>query len=232
MGNDYTRPCKDYQLASYAAKVLDSLRIPDSQMLPYLLEMVAYGGRHDTLSGDDHLSMYVLRRNYCTWVHGCTRMSADDLRYIMGHDMHAGYVNLREQYNNDTIIYSLWDKLSRHIIDPSLHPLVYDMQPDYTVCLSDYGVVTIRMSQNLIAQGGTLHIRITPKDNSGKVSLNLPEDSPKNIDLRLMQTHVTQMPVIYPDHTIPNTEYANWNAVIKAANKARPIVPDFSLDDS
>ena len=106
------------------------------------------------------------------------------------------------------------------------------MQPDYTVCLSDYGVVTIRMSQNLVAQGGTLHIRITPKDNSGKVSLNLPEDSPKNIDLRLMQTHVTQMPVIYPDHTIPNTEYANWNAVIKAANKARPIVPDFSLDDS
>jgi len=83
-----------------------------------------------------------------------------------------------------------------------------------------------------LAQGGTLHIRITPKDNSGKVSLNLPEDSPKNIDLRLMQTHVTQMPVIYPDHTIPNTEYANWNAVIKAANKARPIVPDFSLDDS
>lgn len=172
--NDFDRSCRDYEAAVLAQKVFNCLRISQLDFYAYQVERLSekflnknYGKEDD----DQHLTLYVLRRNYWTWLQSSTRLSDENKRLIMGHELPEGQT--RKEKNDENRLWAILEQMDACVISKKLHKRqlvakIDNKEPAYIV---DQGVCLIHLSEETLATGSILCISATTEEAGDPIRL-------------------------------------------------------------
>ena len=163
--------------------------------------------------------MYVLRRNFWTWMQGRTELDISEKRYLMGHEMLVNGINVRGKYNNPEAIWRMAQKMEQFGINPDLHT------ENVTIVLSeenpsgsktDAGITNISVPSN----GGTLVIQATSLNPSDPIQLSVRRH-PSAITQINGEYTLADMPAPISPRTSISQETANWRSFQTAKKRHR-----------
>ena len=217
-GNELTRPCRDFEAAQLADQIFsEKLKLKQADMYVYMLEAEAekLSGQVTAADQDQQLTLYVLRRNFWTWLEALTTLSDLEKRYIMGHEMKVSGQDLRGKYNDENLLWGICTKMDHCIICRQLHEPYLNVDfSDGTALLSAKGLCFIHLTKEMLAKGGTLQIDVTTQGAGDVLTLTSLSALRKlrGLDLR---ARVCPFPVPLGPTVGINCELENWNAHIK-----------------
>ena len=124
-GNDLKTPCRDYQLAALADEVLEKLCLTAEDLAAYMADMLWDSTFDEEKDSTTHLSLYVLRRNFWTWMQSLTQLTEMEKKCVMGHRMIMNEKNLRPEYNNQEVLWKICKKMDKCTVSLRMHnPLI------------------------------------------------------------------------------------------------------------
>lgn len=216
--NRLSTSCKDYQFSSFGADMLNQLRIPRNELILYMAHMIT---EDDKDKESSHLSLYVLRRNFCSWIQGETLMDPMRRSYVMGHTMWEGKKDLRQRYNGEDSLWEMLQRMDRAVLNGNYKrpPYYHVLSPNSpTINLSDQGVAIIDISQ--LPAGGTIRITAIASEADDPILLTSNHPAVRKA-LRTMQAQVISLEPgkqILPINT-ETDERAAWSTVISRAKR-------------
>lgn len=219
LGNNFHRYCRDYEVALLAERVFSQqLKIPKCDMYIYMLENLIEQENKDkkTPSGvaeqDQQLTLYVLRRNFWTWLASSTRLSDFEKRYIMGHEMDLDSRSQRPKYNDENRLWTILQKMNRCVLSKELHQAQLYITPvkDQPTFIEDRGLVRFIITKEMLQSGGTLSINITMTEAGDGIMIR--SLSPvKKLGGLMVTAKIAPYPCVHISEGI-NCEYENWLA--------------------
>lgn len=217
--NNFTQPCTQAQLAIFAKDVLTSIVDEDTLQMNVLEAALDDITNPTSESSYESFTLYVLRRNFWTWMLGQTELDNLEKRYLMGHEMLVEGVNVRGAYNNPEALWRMAQKMNQFGIDPSLHTEKVTIKLDAenpTGGRTDAGIVNISVPSN----GGTLIIQATSLNPSDPIHLSMRKP-PSTVAQISGEYTLTDMPASIPLKSSINLERDNWIALEKAKKRHR-----------
>lgn len=218
--NNFRRYCRDYEVALLADYVFSQqLRLPQRDMYIYLLDsLIEQGNSGKGISSgiseqDQQLTLYVLRRNFWTWLESSTRLTDFEKRFIMGHEMDLNGRSLRAEYNDENRLWTIRQKMDRCVLGKELHQQSLYAAPvkDQPIFITDRGLVRINITKEMLMNGGTLSIHVTTTEPEDAIILKSLSPIRKMGGLTV-SAEITS----YPDASVSNSgincEYENWMA--------------------
>ena len=218
--NNFRRYCRDYEVALLADYVFSQqLRLPQRDMYIYLLDsLIEQGNSGKGISSgiseqDQQLTLYVLRRNFWTWLESSTRLTDFEKRFIMGHEMDLNGRSLRAEYNDENRLWTILQKMDRCVLGKELHQQSLYAAPvkDQPIFITDRGLVRINITKEMLMNGGTLSIHVTTTEPEDAIILKSLSPIRKMGGLTV-SAEITS----YPDASVSNSgincEYENWMA--------------------
>ena len=160
----YGTPCSHYQYANFAkSKVysrLDADMLFQNALSMAIEEYEGEQGHNKYFDPDENLTLYVLRRNFWTWLQSSTRLTPLEKKYVMGHEMIVNRENLRSRFNNQDLLWKIGQEMNRFSVMTELHDdyalLIREVGKNYSV--SSTGYTKIRIPSRLLTEGGKLEI--------------------------------------------------------------------------
>lgn len=184
--NEFHRPCRDYELSILGADVLKSLAVTAEDLEGYLLDMTynALKGKSKIDEDEAHLSLYVLRRNFWTWMQSSTQLSELERKYLMGHEMLEDEQDLRARYNDEDKLWVILQKMDKHLISFILRGSGNEITPASGMELSfaNKGYLPLALTPEQLAAGGRFTIRITSEEVNDEVGIISTTDLSKLYD--------------------------------------------------
>ncbi len=228
--NEISRPCKDYEVALAADEVFEQIIIKQEEMYIYALEYELEKLENDEagFDKDQQLTLYVLRRNFWTWMMALTMLSDMEKRCIMGHEMVVDKKSIRKEYNNENLLYTMLEKMNGAIISRDLHKeqITYRLSGDQAVYMKYTGIGRLVIPEELRKKGGKVIIEVISQEIGDTIRMtvgsNCPPIQPK--------AEVEQWPM-NPENPRINCEYEEWEAHKRArvrstsAEKPREYTP-------
>ena len=178
-GKNYGLPCTYVHLALYAQeKVFPHLG--DDLIIDSALDMALEDLENTEHSEEyDTLTLYVLRRNFLTYMQGGSRLTPHERRYIMGHEMDRKDPNLREKYNDLNRLWKILQKMNRVIFSRELPHAHLEEQtaileePGDRFSALDAGVQRVHIPEGALANGGRIVISAMTAEPGDKIGLEL-----------------------------------------------------------
>ena len=217
--NHFHRYCRDHEVALLAEHVFSQqLRLPRRDMYVYMLEdLIESGSKEGENSGiseqDQQLTLYVLRRNFWTWMESSTRLTDYEKRFVMGHEMELDGRNLRPEYNDMNRLWDICKKMDRCVLSKDLHHQKICVTPEMneTIYMEDRGVLHINITKEMLMRGGTLSINVTTSEV--RDSVRLKSLSPvRQLGGLLVKAETVSVPSLPNSGAGINCEYENWLA--------------------
>lgn len=214
--NFFDRYCRDYEVALLAEYVFSQqLRLPQRDMYIYLLDNLIEQGTQGKgiAEQDQQLTLYVLRRNFWTWLESSTRLTDFEKRFIMGHEMDLNGQSQRQKYNDENRLWTILQKMNRCVLSKALHQNSLYITPaaEHPVIIEDRGLVRINITKEMLASGGTLSINVTTTEPGDTITLR--SLSPvKKLGGLSVSTKTVPYPSSYTSESGINCEYDNWLA--------------------
>ena len=96
------------------------LKLNRQDMYIYALEHISERFSDSPEDGKDlqHLSLYVLRKNFWTWLQALTTLSDYEKRVVMGHDLDG---KKREHFNDENLLWNLCCKMDTAVLCAAVH---------------------------------------------------------------------------------------------------------------
>jgi len=220
-GNDFSRPCRDFEAAALAQKLLDKLSIYTEDMYAYqIMQLSEYYDAPKTDRDDtQNLTLYVLRRNFWTWLQSNTTLSDVEKRLIMGHELDEP--QNRKAENDENLLWDICLKMDHCIISRDKHLPYFAVTPTSGVPVSicNQGVCHIHLTKEMLINGIDLNISVTTEEVGDVISLS--SLSPvRQIGNLTPQVYVTGAPPLPTSRGI-NCDYELWQAHKKPARPHR-----------
>lgn len=225
LGNDFQTPCRDYQVSQLTDKVFSSLKLNNEDMLIYMLDAEIEKLSNDK-SGcadkDQHLTLYVLRRAFWTWMESLTQLSDFEKRYVMGHDMKIDNHSIHAQYNDENRLWDICQKIDTCILGKDLHKesLVIEPIPNTPIQVENRGLIRIHLTREMLSKGGTLQCFATTEE-AGELLTLVSLSALRKYGRIVPQAEVLPTPVKNELPVGINCEYENLLAHEKASKKFR-----------
>lgn len=166
-GNDFQRPCRPQHLSSLATELIKKARIPQSLLEMCSLDMWAYEPSLSEEADEDlHVTTYLLRHNFFTWLQGATTLTADEKAYYMGHAIYNNGKDIRPTFNYEDWLYQMLLKLDHDIKCPSLRRAYLQtiITGDCSVSVGERGIYDITLTPEILQRGGTLRLSLQAKE--------------------------------------------------------------------
>lgn len=220
-GNDFERPCRDFEVCQLADKIFSSdLKIKQEDMYIYMLEaeIQKMSEREGCAEKDQQLTLYVLRRAFWTWCESLTSLTDFEKRYIMGHDMKIEDHSVHSRYNNENLLWAICQKLDHCVLGKNLHEnnLIFEPADNAVFQVENRGIVQIHLTREMLAKGGVLQCSVTTEEAGEAISL-VSHSALRKYGKLIPSAEVFPVPV---KNELPegiNCEYENWLAHSKYA---------------
>jgi len=174
-GSEFDRACRDYEAAALAQKVFARLYLSKEDFYVYQIERLSeryeQRGADREADEDQHLTLYVLRRNFWTWLQANTRLNDGNKRLIMGHELPEGQT--RKEKNNENLLWEILKEMNSCVISKKLYEqcLVVEFDGEGPAYIVDQGVCRIHLSKEMLAAGVNLCISATTEEAGEAIRL-------------------------------------------------------------
>ena len=221
--NEYRRPCKDFEAAMIAEDVFTSdLKLNRQDMYIYALEHISERFSDSPEDGKDlqHLSLYVLRKNFWTWLQALTTLSDYEKRVVMGHDLDG---KKREHFNDENLLWNLCCKMDTAVLCAAVHEdfLTISLDASKSLSLQDQGIVRLRITKEMIAAGDEIVINAITEEVGDHINLRILNSLAKGQPHWIDTTTLSVAPLC--NKVGINCAYENWLAHKKAAEKCAQL---------
>ena len=224
LGYDFQTPCRDYQVSQLTDKVFSSLKLNNEDMFVYMLdaEIEKLSGQPSCADKDQHLTLYVLRRAFWTWMESLTQLTDYEKRYVTGHDMKIGSHSVHTQYNDENRLWDICQKIDTCILGKDLHKesLMIEPIPNTPIQIENRGLIRIHLTQDMLVKGGTLQCFATTEE-AGELLTLVSLSALRKYGRIVPQAEVLPTPVKNEIPVGVNCEYENLLAHEKASKKFR-----------
>lgn len=222
-GNDFVRPCQDFEAAALAQKLLkDEVALSTDDMYAYQIMQLSEHFDSSQTERDDtqNLTLYVLRRNFWTWLQASTTLSDSEKRLIMGHDLEE--TESRKAENDENLLWSICQQMDHCIISRDRHlPYLHvTPTPGVPVSVCNQGAVHIRLTKEMLARGVELSISVTNEEIGDTISL-MSLSPVRHIGSLSPHVQITAMP------PLPSKRGINCDYELLQAHR-KPIRPNKS----
>lgn len=207
LGNSFDTPCMEHHLSSFAMDLFDDLRLSPDDLFPYYVDALLDDQEDISLQ---HLTLYVLRRNFWTWLASSTQLSDMEKRYVMGHEMIVDRKNLRTQYNDESRLWQIAQFMDHCVLSKSLHEpfLTHSLSLDECTYFSNRGIVRIQVPKQTLMRGGKLHLHLSSEAVGEDIQMRVVEKPKGNFPMSVLVDDLEAKPI--PSRI--NCEYENWLA--------------------
>ncbi len=225
--NEIDRPCMDYEVAILADKVFHELGVGKEVLYMHQVDMLyEQVFESDRITEENqHLTLYVLRRNFWTCIMSCTKLSDLEKRLIMGHDMTIDRKDYRKLYNDEDRLWEICQQMDNCIINSHLHEpiLHYTLTADHPIVLKDQGIAFIDISKEMLQRGGTVHFSLQANEPASSIMIRKAAPSCRVSGLDFIGTQ-TALPAVAPsdDFRIIRS-YENWQAHQRNLPRQSPV---------
>lgn len=210
--NEYDQPCMDFQLANYASKLFKNIRLTNKDIERYFIDYSIEKFEEDTNgdSADEPLYLYVLRKNFWTWMEAETQLTDYEKRYVMGHEIIANGQNLRDDMNDENLLWEISRKMDNFIFCRDLHEEFFDHELPAGGCirLDNCGIARFHISPEIFKRGGKIEIVCQTEECNDTVFLDFLKNA---LLLKNYQYYTASIPDSRT-HTGINTQYDNYFA--------------------
>lgn len=177
MGNDLARPCRDYEVATLAKSVFMRLKLTQTSMYAYeinrLCEHFNQPKEVRNEDGDQHLTLYVLRRNFWTWLQSSTQLSDDNKRLIMGHELSDGHS--RKEKNDENLLWNICRQIDACVISKKQHEphLLFELDEEKPIIIDNQGICRIHLSAETLTSSSSIHFCVTAEEPGEEICLKV-----------------------------------------------------------
>ena len=223
VGNAFDQPCKDYHLANYADELFSGIKVSNNDLACYYLDATIErrGKWKDSIYDGEALCLYVLRKNFWTWMEAETQLTDHEKRYVMGHTIKdEKQKSIRGEMNDENLIWDICEKMDRFVFCVALHAdlLEYELHPEKQVVFSNQGMISINLSPKVLEKGGDILIECRTEDVNDVIIYETPNAI---TPLKSMKAMVFPIPCSSHDRTGLNCQYENILAHKKPAAPLR-----------
>lgn len=226
MQNHFDTRCRAYQPAILANQVFSSkgLNLGKSELCSYMLENFAELelGENGVADKNQHLTLYVLRRNFWTWLEALTQLTDMEKRLIMGHEMMQGRKNLRPEYNDENYLWTICQKMDRCVINRRLHEKYITVSPtaNCAAIIENRGIVRVCLSKEEAKAGGILRIKVHTVEPGEAICLTMPKHA-KELGIKKYSVDCGDHESSGGGVTGINCEFENWLVHQNCAPRSR-----------
>lgn len=209
--NDFSRPCRDYEAAELAKRLLDRVRLLKEDLYAYQIECLSenYEGAITPFGEEQHLTLYVLRRNFWTYMQACTTLSDLEKRVLMGHELEEW--QSRREENDENTLWVIMTKLDHMMLSKELHiPSITVKSDDGKLLVNNQGVLYIQLTPEALAKGAKVRMVLISEEAGDKVHLKVLS-SVRGIGGIPVQAYVTGAPAL-PSNRGINLDFSMWQA--------------------
>lgn len=213
--NEMNRYCKDYEVALLAQQVFDDdFKLKKIDMYVYMLDNYIEELSH-TQEGmyeeSQQLTLYVLRRNFWTWLESSTQLTDFEKRYIMGHSMEIDGKSLRPEYNNENLLWSICQKMDRCVQSQDLHQIfmMTPLENSYPTFLENRGIVYLSITKEILQQGGIINLDLITTEKGDSIHLRTAS-AIQGLGTFRVKSRVIDGSYPVPQYAGINCEYENW----------------------
>ena len=171
--NQFARPCRDFEAAALARQVFKQLRLKEQDLYAYQIERLAeqYDKENTDKEQEQHLTLYVLRRNFWTWLQSSTRLNDEQKRLIMGHELDEG-IN-RKDKNDENLLWEICCKMDKCVLSWNLHEdhFTVSLGTQESVSIIDQGLCRIHLTEEMLAVGVDLNISVMTVETGEEIWL-------------------------------------------------------------
>ncbi|MEG2665249.1 MAG: hypothetical protein RSE33_20950 [Hafnia sp.] len=213
--NQFDRSCRYYQLSQMAAELFKCLQMSDDEWLPFTLAMYTDENIAAEEAASQHLTLYVLRRNFWTWMASSTQLDDFEKRYFMGHRMHLGWEDCRRNYNNEDLLWAMVQKLDNYMVHEGLHrkKMITELTDGCQFHLSNCGVAKLHIPKSALLRGGKLSLQLDALEVSDPIVLEMLTRIGRSYRSLPVNARVTGMPECEVKLPSINRQYSNYCAL-------------------
>ncbi len=217
------RFCEDFQFSAFGSDILNQLKVPRSDLVLYMAYMITDDADASGANGEEptHLSLYILRRNFCTWVQGETQMDEMQRNYVMGHAMLDGKKDIRWRYNGEDSLFCMLQMMDTAVLNGNYARAPYDftLSPDTPIDVANRGRIKVHIPPP--PAGYTVQITAIAAEPDCPITISADDPAAKKI-IKAMQAETISLArgESFPPLNTECDEWDAWKAVI-AQSKGR-----------
>lgn len=171
-GNQFNRSCRDYEVAALAQKVFTSyLSMSKAEMYCYQIERLSEEYEGAIKDEEQSLTLYVLRRNFWTWLQALTELTDREKRLVMGHELTSD--EKRKDYNDENLLWSICEKMDRCVISKELHKehIYLNLNEQRGVAFKNNGLCRFVLTPEMLEKGVSLQMSVTTEEPGEAIRL-------------------------------------------------------------
>lgn len=171
-GNQFGRPCRDYEVASLAQTIFTNyLSMNKAEMYCYQIERLSE--QYEGATGDEEqsLTLYVLRRNFWTWLQALTELTDREKQLVMGHKLEED--EKRKSYNDENWLWDICEKMDRCVISKVLHKEHFYLKFNEKrgVAFKNHGLCRFVLTPEMLENGVSLRMSVTAEEPGEAIHL-------------------------------------------------------------
>ena len=212
--NEFDRPCRDYEAANLAKILFHTLKLSAQDLYAYRIQCLSerYETEKSQRDEDQPLTLYVLRRNFWTYMQATTRLSDLEKRVIMGHELEDW--QSRRSENDENSLWEILGKLDHMVLSRELHEQSITIESDMGERLiSNQGVTYIHLTPEMLAKGIRMQLVLTTEEAGDEIRLKTMSPV-RGIGGLPVKAKVTGIPPVYESRKI-NLDLPMWQAYEK-----------------
>lgn len=139
--NQFDRPCREYELSKLGREVLEKSGLTREDYAFYYADTILHP--EGDKKGESNVHLYILRRNFYSWLHGLTQLNLMERSYLMGHSMVVESQDLRPTYNSEDVLYRMLEMMDRAVLNPNQlrPPYIQTLRPEMPIQISNQGAM-------------------------------------------------------------------------------------------
>ncbi len=220
-------PVWDYELASVGDQVMNKELLGEEIIIGCALDMC------DELSGNtqeekdsdvfDHFTLYVLRRNFMTWMEAETELDEMEKNYLMGHSMVDNEKDMRPEYNSEDKLLAMLDKMNRFAIRKEDHfdLVTRKLTADSVVFGTGNGINRLEISAEDCKDGATVEISAHLEEPNDAIMLYSLRPTRNTYGMITVDSVTTEEHIVSRPHKEINLQFDNWCAITNAKKRKK-----------
>lgn len=138
--NEFFRFCREFELVNLGKEVMQKIGLTTEDYAFFYADTIL---APNIGKGEISFHLYILRRNFYSWLQGLSQLSQLERSYLMGHSMVVNQEDLRPSYNSEDALYRILQIMDRVMLNPAQlrPPYIQTLRPETPIQISNQGAI-------------------------------------------------------------------------------------------
>lgn len=169
--NDFSRPCQEFQLIQTGKEVMQKIGLTAEDYAFFYADTII---NPSVGKGEISFHLYILRRNFYSWLYGLSQLDPLERAYLMGHSMVVGQEDLRPSYNSEDALFRMLEGMDRAMLNPDRlrPPYIQTLRPGNPVRAENQGVMVVAIPAQYLTRRCEIRLSLLAQEADSHITIS------------------------------------------------------------